>query len=60
MRQQEVGPMGKVNVTTLYKEYKEYNGVKIPVQVLIDFGVMKQEISITEVKINAGLSASDL
>lgn len=60
MRQQEVGPMGKVNVTTLYKEYKEFNGVKIPVQIVIDLGVMKQDISITEVKINAGLSASEL
>lgn len=59
-RQQEVGPMGKVNVTTLYKEYKEFNGVKIPVQIVIDLGVMKQDISITEVKINAGLSASEL
>ncbi|WP_416439780.1 M16 family metallopeptidase [Phnomibacter sp. MR] len=60
VRQQEVGPMGKVNVITSYKEYKEYNGVKIPVQIVIDLGVMKQDISITEVKINSGLSASEL
>ena len=60
VRQQDGGPMGKLNVITFYKEYKEYNGVKIPVQIVIDLGVMKQDISITEVKINAGLSASEL
>lgn len=60
VRQQEAGPMGKVNVTTLFKEYKEYNGVKIPVQIVIDLGVLKQDISITEVGINTGLKADDL
>ena len=60
VRQQEMGPMGKVNVTTFYKEYKEYNGVKIPVQIVVDLGPLKQDITITEVSINTGLSAAEL
>ena len=60
VREQEMGPMGKVNVTNRVLEYKEYNGVKLPVKMLIDLGMMKQNIVISEVKVNQGLTSKDL
>lgn len=60
MREQELGPMGKVVMTTTFKEYKAYNGVQIPVKVNIDAGPLKQDIDITDVKINTGLKKEDL
>lgn len=60
MREQELGPMGKVVMTTTFKEYKAYNGVQIPVKVNIDAGPLKQDIDITNVKINTGLKKEDL
>lgn len=60
VREQEMGPMGKVSVTSRILEYKEYNGVKLPVKMLVDLGVMKQNIQISEVKVNQGLTSKDL
>jgi predicted Zn-dependent peptidase len=60
VKEQDGGPMGKLSVTTKYTDYKEYNGVKIPTRILIDAGMLKQEISITDVKVNQGLKTSDL
>ncbi len=60
MREQEMGQMGKVNVITKFLEYKDVNGVKVPVKLVMDFGVMKQEINITDVKANQGLKLTDL
>jgi hypothetical protein len=59
-KEQDGGPMGRLSVTTKYTEYKEYGGVKIPTKILIDAGMLKQDISITDVKVNQGLKASDL
>lgn len=60
VREQEVGPMGKMVLTTIFKEYKAYNGVQIPVKVSVDAGPLKQDIDITDVKINTGLKLEDL
>lgn len=60
IKEQDGGPMGKLTVTTKYTEYKEYNGVKIPTKILVDAGMLKQDISITDVKVNQGLKTSDL
>jgi zinc protease len=60
IKEQDGGPMGKLNVTTIYSDYKEYSGVKIPTKILIDAGMLKQDISITDVKVNQGLKTSDL
>ena len=56
----EAGPMGKLTSTTKYLEYKTIDGVKFPVKILIDLGVFKQNIDITDIKINSGLKESDL
>jgi len=60
IKEQDGGPMGKLTVTTKYTDYKEYGGVKIPTKILIEAGMLKQDISITEVKVNQGLKTSDL
>jgi hypothetical protein len=58
-REQDAGPMGKVSITTTYLEYKDYNGLKVPVKMQVDAGPIKQEISISDVKVNTGLKPSD-
>jgi zinc protease len=60
IREADAGPMGKIKVTVSYLDYKEFNGVKIPVKFVIDQGQMKPEVSITDVKINTGLKEADL
>ncbi|MBV9987266.1 MAG: insulinase family protein [Chitinophagaceae bacterium] len=46
--------------TAYIKEYKTYNGVKIPVKMLIEQGPVKIDFNITEVKVNQGLSLDQL
>jgi hypothetical protein len=41
-------------------EYKEYNGLKVPVKLMVDFGMFQQTITITGVKVNQGLKLADL
>ena len=64
MKVQEVsekeGPQGKANVTVKYLQYGNYHGTKLPVKIFNDAGMMKFEITITDVKVNQGLKVSDL
>jgi zinc protease len=59
-READAGPMGKIKITVTYLDYKDFNGVKIPVKILLDQGQMKPEITVTDVKINTGLKEADL
>lgn len=60
VKEQEGGPMGKMTITTQFAEYKDYNGIKVPVKLLVDLGMMKQHIIVTDVKLNQGLKLTDL
>jgi zinc protease len=42
------------------KEYKTYNGVKIPVKLLLEQGALKINFDVTDVKVNQGLKIEDL
>jgi zinc protease len=42
------------------KEYKTYNGVKIPVKLLLEQGTLKINFDVTDVKVNQGLKIEDL
>ncbi|MDI9366352.1 MAG: pitrilysin family protein [Flavobacterium sp.] len=59
-KQEDAGPQGKVTVSTYYNEYKTFNGVQIPVKIVLDQGPLKINFEITDVKINQGLKAEDL
>jgi hypothetical protein len=54
------GPQGKTTIQVYYNEYKEVNGVKVPVKMLLDVGVYKMDIDISDVTANQGLKAEDL
>lgn len=54
------GPQGKTTIQVFYNEYKDVDGVKVPVKMLLDVGVYKMEIDISDVKVNQGLKAEDL
>lgn len=56
----ELGPLGQVNIQTFYKDYKTYNGVKIPTNLVVDLGRFKQDIKFTDVKINTGITEKDI
>ncbi len=56
IREQDMGPMGKVNATTTIGDYKTFDGVKVPTKLSVDFGQFKQEVLIHTVKINTGLT----
>lgn len=60
VKEQEMGQAGKVSVTFKFLEYKDYNGIKVPVKLLADFGMFQQNINITDVKLNQGLKLTDL
>lgn len=59
LREQET-PMGDMNITTKFADYKEFNGVKVPTKLVVDLGQFKQDITIESVKVNQGLKPSDL
>jgi predicted Zn-dependent peptidase len=53
-------PMGNISITTSFKDYKTFGGVKIPTKLVVDLGQFKQDITIESVKVNQGLKVSDL
>jgi hypothetical protein len=53
-------PMGDISITTSFKEYETFEGVKIPTKLVVDLGQFKQDITIESVKVNQGLKVSDL
>lgn len=56
---QDVGNGQKIAISTYYQEYKNYNGVQIPVNMLIDQGQVKINITVTDAKVNQGLKTDD-
>lgn len=60
IKEQDGGPMGKLSVTSQFLDYKDYSGIKMPSTISIDAGMLKQAISITDVKLNQGLKLADL
>jgi zinc protease len=53
-------PAGKTMVTTTYSDYKTFNGVQVPMNIVQDLGALKLEMVRTEVKINTGLKVADI
>jgi len=53
-------PQGDVVVSTYYKTYKTFNGVQLPVSMLIDQGALKLDINFTDVKVNTGIKVEDI
>ncbi|MFY7964653.1 MAG: insulinase family protein [Chitinophagaceae bacterium] len=56
---EDAGPQGKMNLYTTYGNYKTYNGLQIPTEIVSFVGV-KISINIKDVKVNTGLKAEDL
>lgn len=56
----EKTPAGEATQSIITTEYGTYNGVKLPVKQVFDAGPVKLNISITEVKVNQGLTAEGL
>jgi zinc protease len=57
-RMQET-PQGSMPQSTLFGDYKAFNGVQVPTKITMDVGV-KIEIKFDDVKINSGLKAEDI
>ncbi|MDA3613621.1 insulinase family protein [Polluticaenibacter yanchengensis] len=53
---QEGGPAGSVKVDTYYSDFKTYGGVKFATKTVVDMGQMKQEVVLSEIKVNSGLT----
>lgn len=47
-------------MTTLYSNYKDVSGVKLPGKVNIDMGGMKLDINFDNIKVNSGITAADI
>ncbi len=56
---EDAGPQGKLNLYTTYGNYKTYNGVQIPTQIVSFVGV-KISINLTDIKLNTSMKAEDL
>lgn len=59
VRTQEV-PGGKIMISVTNTEYKIFNGVKLPVKLLMDTGQFKINTEISETKVNQGLTLDDI
>jgi hypothetical protein len=57
--QVEESPTGNITVNTFFKDYKEFNGIKIPTVISIDQGPIKG-YKLTDVKINTGLKIENI
>jgi zinc protease len=60
LSEKEAGPMGKMTITSIFKNYKAFDGIMVPTELVNDFGQFKQSITITSVKFNQGLKEADL
>jgi predicted Zn-dependent peptidase len=59
-QREQDSPMGKMNITTRFTEYKTFEGIKVPTKLVVDLGQFKQDIDIETVKVNQGLKVTDL
>ena len=53
------GPQGKMNMYTTYSNYKIFNGIQIPTD-MVSFVGIKISITLKDIKINTGLKAENL
>jgi predicted Zn-dependent peptidase len=53
-------PMGKLTVTSKFSDYKTFEGLNFPTKLVVDLVQFKQDITITDIKINQGLQLTDL
>lgn len=60
IKTQDGGEAGKLLIQTYYNGYQTYNGVQLPVKILVDQGQFKINLEVAEVKVNQGLSVADL
>lgn len=59
-KSEEAEQMGqKMTQTTMYSDYKEVKGVKVPFKRTVNMGGMDVEFTVTDVKINEGVTAAD-
>jgi predicted Zn-dependent peptidase len=56
---EDAGPQGKVNMYTTYSNYKTFNGVQMPTEIVSFVGV-KISMTIKDVKVNTGLKEEDI
>lgn len=56
---EDAGPQGKVTMYTTYSDYKTYNGLQVPTE-MVSFVGVKISISVKDVKVNTGLKPEDL
>ncbi|MCA6450182.1 MAG: hypothetical protein IM587_08275, partial [Chitinophagaceae bacterium] len=47
---------GKMTISVTNTEYKTFNGVKLPVKLVMDTGQFKINTEISETKVNQGLT----
>lgn len=61
LKEVEVQKQGEqeMSQTTLYGDYKEVNGIKVPHTITVSFGPQQLDFNVTEVKINEGVSDAD-
>ena len=59
-KSQEVPGRGTVTQQQFYNGYKEVNGLKLPMEALIDMGQIKINVKYTDIKVNQGLKLEDL
>ena len=56
---EDAGPQGKMNLYTIFDDYKVYNGVQIPTKIVSFVGV-KMSMTMNDIKVNSGLKADDI
>ncbi|WP_203295377.1 M16 family metallopeptidase [Luteirhabdus pelagi] len=61
LKEVEVQKQGEqeMSQTTLYNDYKEVKGIKVPHTITVSFGPQQLDFNVTEVKINEGVSDAD-
>jgi len=52
------GPQGEMSVSVDFKDYSEYDGIKLPSTVIFPVGPMKMEAKIESVEVNKGVDDS--
>ncbi len=56
---EDAGPQGKMNLYTTFGNYKTFNGIQVPTEIVSFVGV-KITMNIKDVKINSGLKIEDI
>jgi hypothetical protein len=56
----EETPAGKMVIQLITTEFKDFNGIKLPVKQVYDVVQAKFNINFSDIKVNQGLSLDDL